>query len=144
VSTALGDTLIAIAAEQVERASREPELLDCGHLSTPDGLAAGYASKTDDTRICYECAADEDRARVRDGQDLWAYVRLLDGRKVEIITWPGIVLGTGHLGTPTLMRGGRCRFFSGTVAGVQMHGRHYPDAGQYIRLRPYKDQPARA
>lgn len=128
---------------QVPIVEPTPVMLDCGHMSTPSGLASGYARKLDNTTLCYECAAELDRETVREGGDLWAYVRKLDYREIEIITWPGIVLGHGRIGAPTPMLGGRCQFAVVTIEGVRMHGRHYPNAGDYIHLRPYKDQPAR-
>ena len=128
----------------VQAPERAPEMLDCGHMSTPNGFAAGWATKPDDTRICYECAANEDRARVRALDDLFAYVQLraktCGSQRIAIITWPGIELGLGHMGPPRHVLGGRVQFVEATIEGVHMHGRHYPDAGDYVRLRPYKSQ----
>lgn len=129
-------------APRIERGSTIT--CDCGHESEPADFAVGYARNQDGTTLCYECAAEVDRKRVREGGDLWAYVRRPDYRRVEIITWPGVQLGTGYCSAPTPMLGGRCHFVVATIEGVRMHGRHYPNAGDYIHLRPYKNQPAAA
>lgn len=120
---------------------------DCGHDSTPDGFASGYAVRDDGTTLCYQCAADEDLARLtqlQPGDDpVFAYIRgpLPEPHSrvaVEIVTWPGIVLGKGTVGRAgkydTQMR------VECTIGGRRFWGRTPTHNGNYTRLRPYADQ----
>lgn len=126
---------------------REPEKLDCGHMSTPTSVWTGYATRYDGAKVCGNCAADDDRANVRAGGILFAYVgtdgiHVNLGRRMDIITWAGVKLGTAvasHVTTDGL--GNKVRYVTAVIEGVHMFGRHYPDAGDYIRLYPNKHQP---
>lgn len=126
--------------------AREPELLDCNHMSTPTQIWPGYATTQDERRICANCAADMEREDVKAGKDLFAYVgKDLNfvnlSRRVDITTWAGVKLGSGIASREERdALGNKIRYVTATIEGVRMYGRHYPDAGDYIRLRPNKNQ----
>lgn len=126
----------------------EAFICDCGHWSTPDGLAAGYArGQDDDKTMCYQCAANVDLeyARTMTPADppLFAYVKPLSGQVVAITTWPGLVIGRGYATPVTHGLGGPRQYVVATIGERKFHGRHYPDAGDYVRLRPYKTKESR-
>lgn len=68
----------------------EPEMLDCGHMSTPDGFATGYACDGD-KRICYDCCAKIERQAMIDTGKATLY--LVGGQDehcgYEVTNWPG-------------------------------------------------------
>lgn len=132
------------------------EKLDCGHMSTPDGFAAGYATDpVTDKRMCYECAATVDRQHVarmtRTSDVLFAYIvnrqpqLHRDGvQLVNITTWPGVVLGSGTMNGKAHRDGfGNPRQYvlvkvtDDSGFKLEMWGWHYPESGNYIRLRPF-------
>jgi hypothetical protein len=129
---------------------------DCGHPPTPtSGIGTGYARSADDRTSCYDCAAEETRQMFRDatyGDVLYAYVspdldlsqpgtRADDIRGISITTWPGHVLGKGFLTVPTYVVGGKVQYATVLIEGRHWHGRYYRNAGDYIGLRLYKNQP---
>lgn len=126
--------------------AREPEELSCGHMSTPTQIWPGYAVTSDDRHICANCAADLDREQVTNGGELFAYVGkdmnfVNLSRRIDIITWAGVKLGTGIASRETRDGlGNKVRYVTAEIAGTSMYGRHYPDAGDYIRLHPNKRQ----
>lgn len=132
-----------------------PEVCDCGHPPTPtSGIGTGYARKLDDSTMCYDCAGEAERQRFRDavyGDQVYAYVKPMldlsqpgthpdDIRRIEIIDWPGHVLGSGYVGAPTWGLGGKVQYAVVTIEGRRWHGRYYRNAGDYIGLRLYKEQ----
>lgn len=127
------------------------DTLDCGHTkSTTDGLGTGYARLPDNTRICYACAADLDKryaaSMTKGDAPLVAYVQewpalgFYDSRnRIKVITWAGIELGWGW--QTNLRHDGwnnPVRYVSVTIGERGFYGRHYPDSGNYVRLRPRK------
>jgi hypothetical protein len=124
---------------------------DCGHTVTAEGIGTGYATDPiTDRRICYDCAAQVDReyAKTMKPSDppLFAYIRKApvypSDTRIEITNWPGRKLGYGYMGPRQDVLGGPMQSVSAIIEGREFHGRHYPDAGDYVRLRPYKNQPA--
>lgn len=66
------------------------EVLSCGHTSTSNGIAAGYACiGADDRKICYACADDMQRKEVETAPKVYAYVASDGG---TITTWTGGIL----------------------------------------------------
>ena len=127
---------------------------DCGHPPTAtDGIGTGYArDPITDRTLCYECAAQVDREYAKSMKvgdpALVVYIRPMpkhfpsDTNRIEIITWPGVKLGYGFMGEPKpTARGGRVQYVSAVIEGREFYGRHYPEAGDYARLRPHKNQP---
>ena len=127
------------------------DMLDCGHSkSATDGIGTGYASLPDKTRVCYACAADLDKryaaSMTKDDAPLVVYVQewpalgFYDSRnRVRVITWAGVELGWGR--QTNLRHDGwnnPVRYVSVTIGGREFYGRHYPDSGDYVRLRPRK------
>ena len=120
--------------------------LDCGHRAEPThlGFDTGYATEADTGRkVCYSCAADVDRAyaasMTKDSAPLCAYVQDQGGSRIDVVTWPGIKLGWGFKTGPQYDSfGNRVQYVRVTIDGRGFYGRHYPDAGDYIRLRPLK------
>ena len=127
------------------------DTLDCGHpKSTTDGIGTGYARLPDNTRICYACAADLDKryaaSMTKDDAPLVAYVQewpalgFYDSRnRIKVVTWAGVELGWGW--QTNLGRDGwnnPVRYVRVTIGGREFYGRHYPDSGDYVRLRPRK------
>ena len=130
---------------------------DCGHPPTPNsGIGTGYAqSSSTGKTMCYDCASEAERQEYRDAKygdpPLLAYVRdytlrengvsPLDERKVELITWPGGLLGKGFVTKRTSGGfGSVMHTVVATIEGRTWYGRYYPHAGDYTRLRLYKDQ----
>jgi len=126
--------------------AREPEMLNCGHMSTPTQIWPGYARIEGGYLICANCAADIDREEAKAGRRVFAYVgpdgiHVNRGRRVAIVTWAGVEIGSAIASRVTYdSRNNKIRYVQAVVAGVRMYGRHYPDAGDYIRLRPNKRQ----
>ena len=127
------------------------DTLDCGHPKPiTDGIGAGYARLPDKTRICYACAADLDKryaaSMTKDDAPLVAYVQkrpalgFYDARnQINVITWAGVELGSGW--QTDLRHDGwnnPVRYVSVTIEGREFYGRHYPNSGDYVRLRPRK------
>lgn len=126
-------------------------LLDCGHPPTPDaGSGTGYAVDNEGKRHCYQCAADMDREYARSMKPadppLFAYLRPWPSSEgfrnlTKIITWPGIELGYGFETNPKQDSFGHLvQYVQATIGGRRFFGRHYPNSGDYVRLRPYKGQ----
>lgn len=125
---------------------------DCGHDSTPEGLASGYARHEDGSTVCYQCAADEDYqyalAMTPTDAPLFAYVKDWptgdSARRIVITTWPEVKLGYGFMSLDRYAVhgvGGRKLHVEAFIGGRRFWGWHYPDSGSYVRLRPYKGQP---
>lgn len=124
--------------------TKDPEVLDCGHDAKPDGIKAGYATRADGTRICYDCA---DREQVEALKTADTFVGYLSngpqGKQTSyrLTTWTG-----GHLATVgTLVRrdhniGGFLYYINAIDAhGQQWHGTS-PGPGMYARMRKNKVQ----
>ena len=111
--------------------------LDCGHPeSEHSDITTGYATCVDGRRICYECAADSDRAHMIGTGRIVAYLSG-DGRTVS--TWPGVplmrvtsetVARTASFGYKTT------RTYLRAVApdGTRWHGTS-PGRGMFCRMR---------
>lgn len=128
--------------------------LDCGHFPTMNvGMGTGSALTHDNRTVCYSCAAAIDReyAGSMEPADppLFAYLKPWpspDGfrdasNRIKVVTWAGIELGHGFLTDPTWDSfGHRVQYVTCTIDGRGFYGRHYPDSGDYVRLRPNKGQ----
>ena len=129
---------------------------DCGHPPTPTaGIGTGYGRHSVTMRtMCYDCCTERDRQAFRNAKygdpPIYAYVRDPslklpgvhpdDSRKIEIINWPGAVLGRGYITRATRGLGGPRHQVVATIEGRNWHGRWYPRAGDYTGLRLYKEQ----
>ena len=129
---------------------------DCGHPPTQTaGIGTGYARDSHGKSMCYDCAAEAERREFRLAKfgdpPMFAYVHdytlknpgvsPLDSRKVEITSWPGSVLGRGYITARTHGGfGAPMHTVVATIEGRTWHGRYYPQAGDYVRLRLYKNQ----
>lgn len=70
----------------------KPEMLDCGHLSTPDGVASGHAINDDGKRICYDCCAEIEKQSMIDTGRATLYlvnVNSTGAGHYEVTNWPG-------------------------------------------------------
>lgn len=67
----------------------EPEMLDCGHMSTPTQLTVGYGIDADGKRHCYACCAVRDRAQMEEAGKATLYLVEERGKRPEITNWPG-------------------------------------------------------
>lgn len=122
-----------------------PELLSCGHLSTPPTSgcgAAGYATRPDGTRICYTCADASERESLKTARAFTAY--LSNGAHstptgYHLTTWTGGILAN----VTTLTRGNHniggflYRFRAVDVHGQKWYGTS-PGPGMYARMRRAK------
>lgn len=88
-------------------------MLDCGHLSTPDGFVMGYATLNDGRRICYADADTMQREEFAEPgrTEFWAYLSS-DGK--TITTWTG-----GQLASITQTGVGRSGFYDSKIYFVQ-------------------------
>ena len=130
------------------------QVLYCGHAPTPDaGPGTGYATDSKGRKHCYQCVYAMDRSFAASMKPtdppLFAYLKpwpspdgFRDSRnRIKIITWPGIELGHGFMTDPARDAfGHRVQYVTCTIDGREFHGRHYPDSGDYVRLRPRKGQ----
>ena len=113
------------------------EILDCGHASKPEGIAAGYARTEDGKKICYDCASKPDIEAVERGEEVFAYVSS-DGK--QITTWPGNpLMRVTYNGTA------RTGFYGSTIhyiRAVAPNGREYYGKnggnGMWIKMKPRK------
>lgn len=124
-----------------------PIRCDCGHDSTPDGFATGFATVPDGSTLCYRCAADRDLEQAQALQPgdppLFSYIQGPQpaphtAAEISIVTWPGIPLGVG-----TVYRGDaahRTMHVIATVAGRRFWGKTPTNNGNYVRLHPYRSQ----
>lgn len=130
-----------------------PRLLDCGHYSAPSGCAAGYATTPDTGRtICYRCAAEIERAEIRDaepGAKAFGYyagpATMRDPRYGDstspfsacVTTWSGERLLTVRRAWTTREGFGRGaqRIECVDSQGRIWQGRGPIDSGTYVRLR---------
>lgn len=129
-----------------------PETLDCGHVSTPNGCAAGYATRSDNTRICYGCANESQRAELKTADRFVAYLTVPVSTDEDwanrrpgavnaslLTTWSG-----GKLATVVSLRrtrhniGGYLYRFN----AIDVHGQHWygtsPGPNMYARMRKSK------
>lgn len=117
------------------------ELLDCGHAPTvtESPLTNGVARDSEDRTLCYECAADFDRAAIERGAIVHAYVSS-DGKSVT--TWAGIKLMTvtAHWKGSQTWNGFPVHYFNAVAPnGSRYYGRnggYCGGPGMHIRLRP--------
>lgn len=134
-----------------------PTVCDCGHPPTvlPAGsIGTGYGRALDGKTFCYECGAERMRQHFRDAkygdEPIVAYVNdyMLsqpgvhpnDSRDIEIIDWPGSVMGKGYITRASFGVGGRRHYVVVKIEGRVWHGKYYPQAHELVRLRLYKDQ----
>lgn len=71
----------------------KPFTPDCGHTVTPTPLSIGTGKATDPVTgrtMCYPCAEEHDRERIRKGETIGVYVK--EDERV-VTTWTGAVLG---------------------------------------------------
>jgi hypothetical protein len=117
----------------------KPELLSCGHMSTPDDLTPGYARTVDDRKICYACADEETRALMRRTDRTFLY---LSGDCRSVTTWTG-----GKVGDVVSHRTARVGFGHTErhyVRVVDLDGKRWygtsPGGNMYCLLRASKGQ----
>ena len=118
--------------------------LDCGHVIPERDLGiGGYAHFVGDgvmKSICYDCAADLDRAAAREHKPIAGYLTRSSPRHA-VTTFAGRVLGLCSSVREYDAKGfgGKYKMVSVKVEieGVKYCGRG-PGYGMYVRLRPYK------
>lgn len=107
--------------ETTEFPKVEPELLSCGHLSTPRGFAAGYATRVKDgAKICYDCADRMQREELLVEKEVFGYLSS-DGKLIT--TWTG-----GELMKVTSEGSARTGFYGSRVTYVRAEG---PDGSRW-------------
>ena len=108
-------------------------VVSCGHVATPRGVGAGYATTEDGERICYDCADARQRERLADpAVTEWAgYVG-----QSAVTTWTGgdlaRVVARWSTGRGQWQR---WHFRVVTPDGRRWYGRNGGGAGWALRLR---------
>lgn len=116
---------------------RDGDRLNCGHTSRPDGFTTGYATDAGGYTYCYACAAESDRATLRAGHPIVAYIGAQSHAygPYRLTTWAGEYLG--HVGV-TPRPAARKRYIAGYVDGIEVYGSGPLDSGDYVTVHPSK------
>lgn len=65
-----------------------PQMLDCGHMSTPTENTPGYGQDPQGKKICFDCCANGDKEYMRKHGKIMLYLTRKDGR-YTVSNWPG-------------------------------------------------------
>ncbi len=113
------------------------KVLDCGHANDFEGSGVGCRDARGRS-LCRACALENERAALKEDPTFFAYVRRDDrGEIAGIATWLGAELGE-RIGPVTTSRANIARklqtFRVRDIFGATWACRHWPDAGDYVRM----------